>query len=113
MWTFLPSTELFLGKDLYLLQTSQGRRISYKQTHTMADCMSSLAKDCEYDCDDAYKSVMLSTNDNPPNSLMNDFSLHDINVTTRRIRSVADTASRETCTPSEDNILAMLETMNN
>ena len=69
--------------------------------------MSIPAKDCEYDCDDADKSAMLSTNDNPPNSL------HDINVTTRRTRSVADTASRETCTPPEDKILAMLETMNN
>ena len=79
----------------------------------MADCMSSPAKDCEYDCDDADTSVMLSTNDNSPNSLMNDFPLHNINVTTRRTRSVADTASRETCTPPEDKILAMLETMNN
>ena len=75
--------------------------------------MSIPAKDCEYDCDDADKSLMFSTNDNPPNSLMNDFSRHNINVTTRRTRSVADTASRETCTPPEDKILAMLETMNN
>ena len=41
------------------------------------------------------------------------FPKHDINVTTRRTRSVADTAGRETCTPPEDTILAMLETMNN